>query len=70
MRLIKQPNANGGANKRIYDAIEKWYVENLVSYLRPIPARRLKKIPNPIYGTQVFASTSTRKADSKTSIGN
>ena len=29
MNLNKQPNANGGANGRIYNAIEKWYAEKL-----------------------------------------
>ena len=29
MNLNKQPNGNGGANGKIYNAIEKWYAENL-----------------------------------------
>lgn len=29
MNLNKQPNTNNGANGQIYNAIEKWYIENL-----------------------------------------
>ncbi len=29
MNLNKQPNSNGGANGKIYNAIEKWYAESL-----------------------------------------
>ncbi|KAI4219302.1 MAG: hypothetical protein L6R36_008413, partial [Xanthoria steineri] len=29
MNLNKQPNANGGTNAKIYDAIQKWYAESI-----------------------------------------
>ena len=31
MKLNNQPNGNNGANGKIYNAIEKWYVENLAN---------------------------------------
>ncbi|KAL8695595.1 MAG: hypothetical protein Q9224_003316, partial [Gallowayella concinna] len=42
MNLNKQPNANSGANGKIYNAIEKWYAENLAINGSPFLGAKLE----------------------------
>ncbi|KAL8679761.1 MAG: hypothetical protein Q9186_003977 [Xanthomendoza sp. 1 TL-2023] len=46
MNLNKQPNANGGANGKIYNAIEKWYAENLAINGSPFLGAKLENAFN------------------------
>ena len=50
MNLNKQRNANGGANGRIYDAIEKWYAENLAINGNPFSGSKIENTFSSVTG--------------------
>ena len=50
MRLNNQPNGNNGANGRIYNAIEKWYIENLANDGTPFSGVKVDNAFNPVTG--------------------
>ncbi len=50
MRLNNNPNAQNGAHGRIYNAIEKWYVENLATDGTPFLGGKIDNAFKPVTG--------------------